>query len=179
MRKLAVLVAVATLGALGSSGVGLADHTNADHSVEILGGTTITPGESIQNDWRFEARDIEVNPGDTVAWHSVADEAAPHTVTLVRQSKLPQDLAEMEECYAPGQPCASALNRHGNRQNRRIIVEDDQDNERGLDEPRDSRWIKVNETFTARISADEGTTLYYLCAQHPWMQGSIDVVAAP
>jgi hypothetical protein len=35
----------------------------------------------------------------------------------------------------------------------------------------------VNETFTARISADEGTTLYYLCALHPWMQGSIDVVA--
>jgi hypothetical protein len=85
----------------------------------------------------------------------------------------------LEECYAPGHPCASALNRHGNRQNRKISVEDDQDTERGLDEPRDSRWVKGNQTLTARISADEGTTLYYLCALHPWMQGSIDVVAAP
>jgi plastocyanin len=179
MRKLALLVVVATLGALGSSGVSLADHTSADHTVEILGGTTITPGASIQNDWRFAPRHIDVSPGDTVAWHSVADEAAPHTITLVRQSKLPQNLAEMEQCYAPGEPCAGALRRHGNRQNRKFIVEDDQDDERGLDEPRDSRWVKANETLTARISSEGGKTLYYLCALHPWMQGSINVMAAP
>jgi hypothetical protein len=114
-----------------------------------------------------------------VAWHSVADEAAPHTVTPRQAIQAPPG----PRGYGGVLPARSAVRQRAQpaRQSteRRIIVEDDQDNERGLDEPRDSRWIKVNETFTARISADEGTTLYYLCALHPWMQGSIDVVAAP
>jgi plastocyanin len=177
MRKLALLVAVATLGALGSSGVSLAQ-TGPDETVEILGGTTITPGESIQNDWRYDAATITVAPNDRVAWvNNTADEDAPHTITLVRESKLPDDFAAMEACYAPGQPCASALNRHGGGKNRKNVVEDDADNERGLDEPRDSRWVGVNKTFTARISAGDGATLYYLCALHPWMQGQINVEA--
>jgi plastocyanin len=188
MRRLALLVGMAILGTVGNSGISSAQAV--DHNVLILGGPTIIPGESLTNNWRFEDRNIVVNPGDIVAWDNTGpDEDAPHTITLVRQSKLPANLREMQEClYDRGQPCRSALHRHGTSRPRSIssatspgnlkkILEDDKDNEHGLDEPRDSRWIRQQHYVRVHISAAPGTTLYYLCALHPWMQGSIEVVA--
>jgi hypothetical protein len=32
-----------------------------------------------------------------------------------------------------------------------------------------------SQSISARVTAPAGTTLYYLCALHPWMQGSIKV----
>jgi plastocyanin len=146
-------------------------------TVEILGGVTLVPEESITADWRFAPVEVTVASGETIRWENNADLPAPHTVTLVKQSKLPQDLAGLDACYAPGEPCSRALNRHGPRRDRKIVVEDEKDAEIGLDEPRDSRWIKgpIGSALTARVSADAGTTLYYLCAIHPWMQGRIVV----
>ena len=31
----------------------------------------------------------------------------------------------------------------------------------------------------AKVTAKAGTTLYFICAIHPWMQGSVKVVAPP
>jgi hypothetical protein len=45
----------------------------------------------------------------------------------------------------------------------------------GLDQSGDSLLFFAGESISAEISAAAGTTLYYLCAIHPWMQGSITV----
>jgi hypothetical protein len=43
----------------------------------------------------------------------------------------------------------------------------------GLDAPGDSLFFSQEGPWTGVISASAGTTLYYLCALHPCMQGSI------
>jgi hypothetical protein len=45
----------------------------------------------------------------------------------------------------------------------------------GLDAPGDSLLFFAGESISATISAPAGSTLFYLCAIHPWMQGSISV----
>jgi plastocyanin len=166
-----VLFAAAMVGGSGTA------QAQPAEIVEVVGGITIDPGTSLTLDWRFEQANIQVPSGERVRWVNNADVAEPHTVTLVRQKNLPQNIEEAEACFGPRRPCGVALRRHGGAQNRVLAVEDDKDAEKGLDEPRDSRWLKaaIGSQFSARISAPAGTTLYYLCALHPWMQGTIDV----
>lgn len=44
----------------------------------------------------------------------------------------------------------------------------------GLDSPGDSLFFD-DESISATVTAPAGTTLLYLCAIHPWMQGEIAV----
>jgi plastocyanin len=180
MKRRAVHVGVVvTLVAFALVGTGGVAQAQPAATVEILGGVTIVAEESLTVNFRFAPVEVTVASGEKVRWENNADLPEPHTVTLVKQSKLPQDLAGLEACYGPGEPCSRALNKHGPRRDRKIVVEDDKDAEIGLDEPRDSRWIEASagSALTARISADAGQTLYYLCAIHPWMQGRIVVTA--
>jgi plastocyanin len=41
--------------------------------------------------------------------------------------------------------------------------------------PGDSLFQAPGKNVSAVVSAPAGTTLYYLCAIHPWMQGKIVV----
>ena len=48
----------------------------------------------------------------------------------------------------------------------------------GFNEPGDSLFFVAEEPFntiSAQVTAPAGTTLKYLCAIHPWMQGTITV----
>ena len=46
----------------------------------------------------------------------------------------------------------------------------------GLDQPGDSLLIDAEQPVTrARVTADPGTTLHFICAIHPWMQGKLKV----
>jgi plastocyanin len=170
----AIVSSIAAVVTLAVGGVSLAQ---APEVVQIVGGITVTPNESLQIDFRFDPGTSTVARGETITWIENADYKEPHTVTVVAQAKLPDTVAEVEACYAPGGPCRRALARHGTRQDRKYVAEDDADGEWGLDEPGDSRWIDPGKSYTARISAPAGRTLYYLCATHPWMQGSIEVQA--
>ena len=45
----------------------------------------------------------------------------------------------------------------------------------GFNEPGDSLFFGQGESISADVTAAPGTTLKYLCAIHPWMQGTITV----
>ena len=47
--------------------------------------------------------------------------------------------------------------------------------EPGLDAPGDSLFFFDDTSISAPVTAPSGTTLKYLCAIHPWMQGTIVV----
>jgi hypothetical protein len=44
-----------------------------------------------------------------------------------------------------------------------------------LDQPGDSLWLAPGATISSQVSAPAGTTLFYLCAIHGWMQGRLTV----
>jgi hypothetical protein len=69
----------------------------------------------------------------------------------------------------PGEPCGDALEAHFGAG---PVIDVDSP---GLDAPGDSLLFFAGESISAKISAAAGSTLFYLCAIHPWMQGSIIV----
>lgn len=172
MRKLAVVIAAAALAAVAVPGTSNAG--GGPTVVTIRGNFTLEPNRYIQLAFRYVPGDVTVNSGSRVMWRERAAFKEPHTVTIVRRSNLPTSIEELDACFGPKGPCSAALRRHGRGKDRKNIVEN-RNSKRGLDKPRDSRWIGVNDEFTAKITARPGKTLYYLCALHPWMQGSIEV----
>jgi hypothetical protein len=120
-----------------------------------------------------------VSSGDVVRWVD-RDRSAeePHTVTIGRRSDLPQNIAQLEACFAPGALCAETIEAHDPgsdfvppfniRVNR---------GGPGLDARGDSLLFAgpFAQAIRGRVTAPAGTTLSYLCVIHPWMQGSIAV----
>jgi plastocyanin len=45
----------------------------------------------------------------------------------------------------------------------------------GIDGRLDTLLVFPGESVSAQVTAPAGSTLRYLCAPHPWMQGTIDV----
>jgi hypothetical protein len=45
----------------------------------------------------------------------------------------------------------------------------------GFDAPGDSIFLGDRKAKTIKVTAKKGSTLYFICALHPWMQGSIKV----
>ncbi len=170
MQRLTALT-VALLLLIGSSDVGANTTT-----VRILGDETFVPNAVIMATFRFNPGPLSATSGGVVTWDNTATGGSadePHTVTLVTQDQLPAAFDEIFECMAPGEPCGNALAAHFPAPD--VVVPVVNVGAAGLDMPGDSILIFPHATATATISAPAGSTLYYLCAIHPWMQGSITV----
>lgn len=155
-----VLAVVAGVGAAASPGV-----------VAARGGERFVPNALIQSTFRFSPGQVSAATGQTLTWVD-EDMAAeePHTATLVDEADLPTDVEEVFECQAPGEPCGDALAAHFGGGTAVIDV-----GSPGLDAPGDSLLFLPDGSISGTISAPAGSTLFYLCALHPWMQGSISV----
>ena len=142
----------------------------ADRSVRTTGDERVVPNAMVQATLRFTPGPITVDSGDTVTWTHDDATSDPHTVTIVEA--FPESTLEgIFGCGAPGQPCALALAAHSAGGFHPVVEAGGP----GLDTPGDSLFLLGDQTITARVSAPAGTTLRYLCAIHPWMQGTITV----
>jgi hypothetical protein len=96
---------------------------------------------------------------------------------VAKKADLPSSFADMENCKA----CQVASHHLKNPQDENSGIKTYVLNKGkpGLDTfgdsvavgPRNTRHAKI----TAVVSAPAGTTLYFLCVVHPWMQGKIVV----
>jgi plastocyanin len=128
-------------------------------------------GTGFRLTYRFSPAHIEVNRGDRVTFVNAARLQEGHTITIARKSELPTNINEVLSCGPPETACAPAR-RHGGDN---LKLEDDNDNERGLDGVGDSLFQRGNRSISRRVTASSGTRLHYVCAIHPWMQGHIKV----
>jgi plastocyanin len=177
LRKL-LIAAVAALIVAAMAGPASAGTAPAA-TVEVRGGDILQPGQFIKNNFRFVPRNITVNSGDVVRWVDRDRSAdAPHTVTIARRSDLPQTIAQLDACFAPGGFCIETIEAHDPG-----LDEQPPFNFRvnrggpGLDRRGDSLLFAgpFDQAIRGRVTAAAGRTLYYLCVIHPWMQGSITV----
>jgi plastocyanin len=148
-------------------------------TVETRGGDILQPGQFIKNNFRFVPRNIAVNSGDVVRWvDRDRDADDPHTVTIGRRSDLPQNIAQLEACFAPGGFCIETIEAHdpGLDEQPPFNIRVNRGGP-GLDARGDSLLFggPFAQAIQGRITAPAGTTLFYLCAIHPWMQGRIAV----
>jgi plastocyanin len=159
MRTRVSLFAATVVAALGWGIVSAADQT-----VRIEGTFDFVPNVRIFSTERFVPGRTGVRSGDTVTWTDAT--GVNHTVTIVNQADLPDTIPEVFGCAL----CEAAEVAHANGSVPVLNV-----GGAGLDNAGDSLWVPANASVAAIVSAPAGTTLYYLCAIHPWMQGSLRV----
>ncbi|HEX9550786.1 MAG TPA: hypothetical protein VF971_06805 [Candidatus Limnocylindrales bacterium] len=163
LMALAAAIAALALAANASLAVG-------DRSVRTTGDERVVPNAMVQATLRFTPGMIVVDSGDTVTWTHDDATTAPHTVTIVEAFPEPT-LDAIFACGAPGEPCEVALAAHFAGGFNPVV----ETGGAGLDGPGDSLFFFDDQSVSAPVTAPSGTTLLYLCAIHPWMQGEIVV----
>ena len=150
----------------------------ATKTVEVRGGDTLNPGQFIKNNFHFQPKNISVTSGSVVRWVDNDKADAPHTVTIADQADLPQTIEQGDACFEEGGLCIQTLEAHDPGLDElppfNLVVNAGGP---GLDARGDSLLFAgpFAPSVEAQVTAPAGSTLYYLCVFHPWMQGRINV----
>jgi plastocyanin len=177
---LAVSAAALTLAIGGSSLAGAAPGETAVVSIELskgnlkfVGPEAVTVGQQLE-----------------VVNNTNPKQVGPHTFSLVTKSSLPKTPAARKKCFTPKHICLAIAQWHGfNPKTERITKNPATAGPAGWSTSGDATGKKGDSWFTGEgkkgthisqeVTAEPGTTLYYVCAVHPWMQGKVRVDAAP
>jgi plastocyanin len=149
----------------------------------IKGAVTFKVGQYEQDSVRFAPTTTTIRSGGTLTIvNRDPAEQAPHTFSIVKRSQLPRTAKQLTACNAGQGICGQVAASHGvntsgpptNGPPPKPVVDVGQ---AGIDQPGDSdaRLGPGFKSVTEKITAKAGTTLYYFCAVHPWMQGRIQV----
>jgi plastocyanin len=162
------IVAVALTAAIA------AGPAQAAKTVLTRGGIEFAPNQYIRDTLRFVPGKIIVRPNERVTWVDGDQAPDPHTITVVAKRNMPSTLEEVFECRI----CSLALAHLADPENpesSEIAALKVNVGKPGLNAQGDSLFLVPGGRISARVTASVGRTLHYLCAIHPWMQGSIRV----
>ena len=117
-------------------------------------------------------------------------QVGPHTFSLVEKGTLPKTKQAEKSCFTPGHICMSIAKWHGfNPKTEKITINPVEAGPLGWSTMGNNKGKKGDSWFTGeskkgthtieKVTAKAGTTLYFICAVHPWMQGSVKVEAPP
>jgi hypothetical protein len=117
-------------------------------------------------------------------------QVGPHTFSLVEKGTLPKSKQAQKSCFTPGHICLSIAKWHGfNPKTEKISINPVEAGPEGWSTLGNNKgkkgdsWftgeVKKGTHFSQEVTAKAGATLYFMCAIHPWMQGSIKVLPKP
>jgi hypothetical protein len=115
-------------------------------------------------------------------------QVGPHTFSLVTKGSLPKTPKARQNCFTPKHICLAVAQWHGFKpKTEKITINPAKAGEAGWSTlgnatgKRGDSWFteKKGETFSQEVSASAPSTLYFVCAVHPWMQGKVTVLPAP
>jgi hypothetical protein len=115
-------------------------------------------------------------------------QVGPHTFSLVTKGSLPKTASARKSCFTPKHICLSIAEwQHFNPKTEKVGLNPATAGPAGWSTSGNATgttgdsWFtgetKSGTHITQKVTAKAGTTLYFMCAIHPWMQGSIKVVA--
>lgn len=109
----------------------------------------------------------------------------PHTFSLVTKGSLPKTPKARQTCFTPKHICMAIAKWHGTNGNGPVTKNPVDAGAEGWDtlgsitKTGDS-WFtgekKEGTSIIEPVTAAAGTTIYFMCAIHPWMQGHIEVL---
>jgi plastocyanin len=174
------LLAAAAVGAIsiGVAGSALAATGSPSKAkIAIRGGESFKPNAFVTDTQRFVPGTTPIGSGGTVTMTNATKE--PHTLSIVKRGDLPRTIGQVNNCGV----CADITRSHGvdptgpppegPPPNPVVDV-----GGTGFDRPGDSIFVGPKgsgSTVKFKVTARAGTTLYFLCIIHPWMQGSFKV----
>jgi plastocyanin len=115
-------------------------------------------------------------------------QVGPHTFSLVTKGSLPKTRKAQNSCFTPKKICFAIAKWHGfNPKTEKISVNLVKAGPAGWSTMGDTSGKKGDSWFTGekkkgthvtqQVTAAAGTTLYFMCAVHPEMQGEVKVEA--
>jgi hypothetical protein len=112
----------------------------------------------------------------------------PHTFSMVTKGSLPKTPQARKNCFTPKHICLSVAKWHGfNPKTEKISINPAPAGPEGWStlgstSTKGDSWFteKKNDSISQLVTADPATTptIYFMCAIHPWMQGSVKVLPA-
>jgi hypothetical protein len=171
---------------LGASGVAVAAKSGAAPSkvtIKVSQKIKMKPNRYIQDGLRWNKDVYRVKSGGTLHVVNTVATEGPHTFSVVRKSQLPRTAAQTNNCKI----CNKIAQEFGitdpndpNAQPKFQYVENGTGSATppNVDRPGDSGLTgpgKRGESIDLKVTAKKGTTLYFLCAIHPWMQAKVVV----
>ena len=109
----------------------------------------------------------------------------PHTFSLVTKGSLPKTPKARQTCFTPKHICMAIAKWHGTNGNGPVTKNPTKAGLAGWDTlgsvtKKGDSWFtgekEPGTSMTQPVSAAAGTTIYFMCAIHPWMQGHIEVL---
>jgi plastocyanin len=178
----ACLLAVAAI-AVGVGSAAAAGGAPKAAKLFIKGALTFKIDQYTQDSVHYAPATTTIRSGGTLTIvNQDRSEQEPHTFSIVKRSQLPHSLKQMLACASGSGVCGQVAASHGVNTNGpptngpppKPVVDVGAP---GVDQPGDSdaRLAPGFKSVTEKITAKAGTTLYYFCAVHPWMQGKIIV----
>jgi plastocyanin len=182
-KRLWAACAVLAAGAIGALGAGMAaasSHTGGLTIKAMDQGMTYVINKSATDKMFFSPGTATIKSGETLTFEYAGNPAGePHTITILAAKQLPKTTRQLNECSACRQLASGHLeNPHAppgpTNDIAHWIVNKGKP---GLDEPGDSIAIEGSKhrSISIRVTAPAGTTLHFICAVHPWMQGTLKV----
>ena len=176
-RPAALLMLLLALAAVG--GTALAKSRKAPNKATItVGGKgsakfVINKYGLFKDGDHFSPGKVAIRSGGTLTLKSKSEE--PHTFSIVAKKDLPRTRGQLNRCGAPGTVCekfftAHQIDQQGNPGKPVIDI-----GAPGVDQVGDSFVLAPKKSQTLTVSAKPGTTLYFMCVIHDWMQGSLRV----
>jgi hypothetical protein len=112
-------------------------------------------------------------------------QVGPHTFSLVTKGSIPKTPKARQTCFTPKHICMAIAHWHGTNGNGPVTKNPVKAGAAGWDtlgsvtKTGDS-WFtgekKSGTFYTQPVTAAPGTTIYFMCAIHPFMHGSIEVL---
>ncbi|HEV2119885.1 MAG TPA: hypothetical protein VGS11_07270 [Candidatus Bathyarchaeia archaeon] len=151
-------------------------------TVKILGNDSSRINERVLSTYHFGPGRIHVMPGGMLTFTNIGTCSVPadctHTISIVDDSQLPVNVTQVFACLFdfPGTVCGVISSAHFPQGptgpvNPVANVTGEPSGFRGGN----SFLINHGQTLDIGITAPTGTTIHYMCAIHPWMQGAIIV----
>jgi hypothetical protein len=156
--------------------------------------TTAIPGEAVttleikmegKKMGFFGPKTVHENEELRIVNKTMPSMVGPHTFALVTKGSLPKTAKQRKSCFTPGHICfAIAEWQHFNPKTEKVGLQLAEAGPEGWStmgsvKKKGDSWFsgeKPGGEIEQKVTAKAGTTLYFMCAIHPWMQGSIKVL---
>jgi hypothetical protein len=179
-RKL--LVGITTLGLVaGGSAVAVAAGSAPRHTtINAVTSLKVKVNRYIQDGTRWQKDVYDVKSGGTITIVNLAASDGPHTFSVVKRSDLPKTTKQINNCRIC-QTIATELGANpGSQAPPQFLFAENgvgTNTPVRVDRPGDSAFIAPTQKakVTLTVTAKAGTTLYFMCAVHPWMQAKLIV----
>ncbi len=180
-RKLLAGMTTVGLVAGGSAVAAAAPSTAPNHTtINAVTSLKVKINRYIQDGTRWQDDVYTVRSGGTITIVNRAASDGPHTFSVVRRNDLPRTGGQINNCKI----CLTLAKEHGANPHvqappKFLFVENGTGSTTppNVDRPGDSAFVAPtpNAKVKLKVTAKPGTTLYFMCIIHPWMQAKLIV----